>query len=77
MFRFTIRELVLLTVMVAIGVGWWLDRRSLVKSHEFVLGELRASDRKWSATIDNERRIANLRAMESWGRSDWLNNLSP
>jgi hypothetical protein len=28
-FRFTIRELVLLTLVVAMGVGWWLDRRSL------------------------------------------------
>ena len=27
MFRFTIRELVLLTLVVAMGVGWWLDRR--------------------------------------------------
>jgi len=26
MFRFTIRELVLLTVIVAMGVAWWLDR---------------------------------------------------
>jgi len=25
MFRFTIRELVLLTVVVAMGVGWWLE----------------------------------------------------
>jgi hypothetical protein len=29
MFRFTIREMVLLTIIVAIGVGWWLDRRAL------------------------------------------------
>jgi len=29
MFRFTIRELVLLTLVVAIGIGWWLDRQSL------------------------------------------------
>lgn len=26
MFRFTIRELVLLTLVVAMGVGWWLER---------------------------------------------------
>ena len=25
MFRFTIRELVLLTLVVALGVGWWVD----------------------------------------------------
>ena len=28
MFRFTIRELVLLTLVVALGVGWWVDRAS-------------------------------------------------
>ena len=27
MFRFTIRELVLLTLVVAMGVGWWMDRQ--------------------------------------------------
>lgn len=26
MFRFTIRELILLTLVAAIGVGWWVDR---------------------------------------------------
>ena len=26
MFRFTIRELVLVTVIVAMGAGWWVDR---------------------------------------------------
>jgi hypothetical protein len=39
MFRFTIRELVLLTLVVAMGVAWWLDRTALAKvnaeqSHE-------------------------------------------
>ena len=27
MFRFTIRDLLWLTVVVALGVGWWVDRR--------------------------------------------------
>jgi len=34
MFRFTIRELVLLTLVVAMGVGWWLDRRTLRREIE-------------------------------------------
>jgi hypothetical protein len=29
MFRFTIRELVLLTLLVALGVAWFLDHHSL------------------------------------------------
>jgi hypothetical protein len=28
MFRFTIRELLLLMVVVGMGVGWWLDRQN-------------------------------------------------
>jgi hypothetical protein len=32
MFRFTIRELVLLTLVVAMGVGWWLDRLRLSRA---------------------------------------------
>jgi hypothetical protein len=29
MFRFTIRELLLLTAVVGLAVGWWLDRSRL------------------------------------------------
>jgi hypothetical protein len=32
MFKFTIRELVLLTLVAAMGVAWWLDRNKLFKS---------------------------------------------
>jgi hypothetical protein len=31
MFRFTIRELLLVTLVVAMGLGWWLDRNHLVR----------------------------------------------
>jgi hypothetical protein len=33
MFRFTIRELVLLTLVVAMGVAWWMDHRRLSVSY--------------------------------------------
>ena len=39
MFHFTIRELVLLTMVVAMGVGWWLDQwqlRGRVANAEFL-----------------------------------------
>jgi hypothetical protein len=29
MFRFTIRDVLWLTVVAALGVGWWVDRSSL------------------------------------------------
>ena len=42
MFRFTIRELVLLTLVVAMGVGWWVDRSNLVAGHDDALRLLAA-----------------------------------
>jgi hypothetical protein len=33
-FRFTIRELVLVTLVVAMGVGWWIDRRQLQRESQ-------------------------------------------
>ena len=33
MFRFTIRELILLTIIVAICAAWWLDRSALNAGH--------------------------------------------
>ena len=31
--RFTIRDLLWLTVVVALGVGWWVDRGRLAHAH--------------------------------------------
>ncbi len=31
MFRFTIRELILLTMIIALGLGWAVDRRKLAR----------------------------------------------
>jgi hypothetical protein len=33
MFRISIRDLLWLTVVVALGVGWWNDRRKLIGAH--------------------------------------------
>ena len=35
MFRFTIRDLLWLTVVVGLGVGWWLDRGRQRETSEF------------------------------------------
>jgi hypothetical protein len=39
MFRFTIRELVLLTLVVAMGVGWWIDRSRLSVQNSALIDE--------------------------------------
>jgi hypothetical protein len=34
MFRFTIRDLLWLMVVVGLAVGWWIDRREIVRERE-------------------------------------------
>jgi hypothetical protein len=53
MFRFTIRELVLLTLVVAMGVGWALDHLRLIES-------CRVSDRNQAVL---EAQVAAMEAM--------------
>ena len=36
MFRFTIRDVLWLTVVVAVGVGWWADHRQSAHDREIV-----------------------------------------
>jgi hypothetical protein len=50
MFRFTIRDMLWLTVVVALAVGWWIDRRvqrSLVDA---------VSD-QWSLELNRNREV--------------------
>jgi type II secretory pathway component GspD/PulD (secretin) len=47
-FSFSIRDLLLLTVIAALAVGWWLDHRKLTKdnSAQFTIFYLRYADAK-------------------------------
>jgi hypothetical protein len=56
LFRFTIRELVLLTLVVAMGVAWWMDRSHLSDQNRTLRDE--------HATL----RLDALRANELGGR---------
>jgi hypothetical protein len=51
-FKFTIRELVLLTLVVAMGVGWGLNRRQLVAENMRLQFDLEESYHKGS-TAEN------------------------
>ena len=50
MFRFTIREIVLLTVIVALLLGWWLDHRQLAAP----LADYRSRD-KWAQEMAEQQ----------------------
>ena len=47
-FRFTIRDLLWLTALVALTVGWWLDKRKL----ESLVFQLQATDRQQERLIE-------------------------
>src|SRR5687768_12495962 len=59
--RFSIRDLLLLTAIVALGVGWWLDRSSLLQGFS-----LRAEE--W----DRERRELEVAVEKAFQREDEL-----
>jgi hypothetical protein len=50
MFRFTIRDVLWLTVVVAMAAGWWMDRRSLsarLTHAETVIGGFKLLDERF------------------------------
>jgi len=70
MFRFTIRELVLVTVIVAMGVAWWIDRRvqfsdasSRTKKHQAEVANLESEIANLNNLIDQ------VRLMNAWWKS--------
>jgi len=49
MFRFTIRELVLVTALVAMGIAWWLDRRGIERERDI-----------WKHHAEGAKSLANM-----------------
>jgi hypothetical protein len=58
--RFSIRDVLWLTALVAMGVGWWVD-------HSRITAEKQSLIVQRDADVANERRLANMRAREIWG----------
>ena len=46
MFRFTIRDVLWLTVVVALAVGWFLDSRTETARNQEALNEIRAESQR-------------------------------
>jgi len=66
MFRFTIRELVLVTVIVSLAVAWWINWAQLSKSlseTRRIAAERRASAAAWEAQAT---RLADHTRMVGW-----------
>jgi hypothetical protein len=60
MFRFSIRDVLWLTVVVAVLVAWRVD-------HSRITAEKQSLILQRDADVANERRLANMRAREIWG----------
>jgi hypothetical protein len=60
MFRFTIRDVLWLTVVVALAVGWWVDQRTYDRS-------LRRMDKQFE-----QIRVLQKRNMELESQKDYL-----
>ena len=58
--RFTIRDLLWLTALVAMALAWWLDHRQLTKPQRYRVET--PADGSWSALLDNQ-------SMEIWMRN--------
>jgi len=59
MFRFTIREMFLVVVIVALGVGWWVDHRNMA-------GQLAGANRWRHAAGAAEVVLKNLGWKTKW-----------
>jgi len=68
MFRFSIRDLLWLTLVVAVGVCLVRNYNALEQERAAWMAEKDALMKRHDADLENERRIANLRAMEVSGR---------
>jgi len=60
MFRFTIRDVLWLTVVVAMAVGWWIDRDRTWRQSE---SSRQVVDRFQKLGVDPERLLQDLEAL--------------
>ena len=68
-FRFTIRDLLWLTLVVAMSVGWWLDHR---RRNEFLSRYVITGDSKHVFIGDYSEGKFWCRDGDSWVRTDLL-----
>jgi hypothetical protein len=62
--KFSIRDLLLVTALIALGIGWMVDRYTIARRYERVVGAnerlrdlLDTADPQWQAKRDNVRTI--------------------
>lgn len=72
--RFTIREIICLTVVVAVSAAWWFDRRQQRIQHQELLEEM-VHERRELEDIHVEalrQKIYDARERQAKWRKDWV-----
>ena len=65
--RFAIRDLLWLTVVIAILLVWWMDHRNFATSNPFIVDTIRASDGEPIQLLDKEQPgVIYVRDAEGW-----------
>ena len=57
MFRISIRELLLVTLVVALTLGWWIDRSRYKQAHDSLLQEYMRVQQSRSELLDMVRKM--------------------
>jgi len=55
MFRFTIRDVLWLMVVVAMGIGWWLDKRALTMARTQKDAAVKITEALWRSNEEAQR----------------------
>ena len=66
-FVFSIRELLLVTVIVALGICWWLDRQRQQREIQTLLETLRR-EAPWLVESENADYLMNQLRQEAWAK---------
>jgi hypothetical protein len=61
MFRFTIREMLMLNVLATLALAWWTDHRQRIKEYDELT---KSNTRLWSQVLAAQREAASLRERE-------------
>ena len=72
MFRFTIRDLLWLMVVVGLAVGWWLDHRAVgaLRAHAWLLRDALEQARWHHAPLHGNTPATTLAAEVDWSLAD-------
>jgi len=78
-FRFTIRDLLWLTLVVAMGVAWWIDHRSLNLRNRFTVMTVDSTDRGPLPSVlkDNETGEILVTDTDKWKRGRLVPDAAP